>query len=664
MALCLRRMYRFGEFELTPSERAFLRNGKSLSVSPKAFEVLTYLVTNPGRVVTKSELLQAVWPDSFVEEGNLTQHISWLRKALGDHASYIATVPGRGYQFTPAVQVQSPSEALPVNQDILVQRVRERTHLVIEETSPMLVAPVTVGSTGPRAERWFSIVRLAAANLCLRKIVGTLAVVAALGAAAYISYIRLAFGPIHRAISIAVLPFTNLTGDPAKEYLCDGVTEEMINVLARAEGGQLRVIARTSSMCYKGTHKTVRRIARELGVQYVLEGSLQSEGSRLHVSAQLIRGNDETHFWADTFDGDAGQILEFETDLTQAVAHSLSLTLLTRSAPEHAPVNYAAHDAYLQGLNFVSQRSQSGFQNALRSFARAIAQDPHYARAYAQLAVTYNLMGQYNWMDTPQARSQAQAAAQQAVALDANLAEAHAALGFNHWFYDWDSAAAEAELLQAIRLEPTNVDARHWYANVLMAGARWDEAEKQMRAALGLDPKALILRTNLGWLHYLRRQYHLAIQEIQAVVRDNPDFITAHYKLWWIYSAIGDVPHARNELQTIARLMFTPENKKKIAALDQQEGYAASLKALVVFSGGYYWQGLVDDARCMAFAGDQHAALEYLDRALKSREGWMVFVEVDPAFDSLRSEPEYARIAQEFQAQAVPMHSAYKAHSD
>jgi TolB-like protein/DNA-binding winged helix-turn-helix (wHTH) protein/tetratricopeptide (TPR) repeat protein len=644
-------MYRFGEFELTPSERAFGRNGEPISVSPKAFEVLTYLVTNPGRVVTKDELLKAVWPDSFVEESNLTQHISWLRKALADRSNYIVTVPGRGYQFTATVQTESPEELVREKQpgDILVQRVRERTHVVIDESSPTPMPLLeSVTTSFQHNLLGFSSTPLGAAKAQAWRfiaVISALAVVAMV--VGYFSYERFGKGPSHRAVSIAVLPFANLTGDPAKEYMSDGVTEEMINGLTRSGGGQLRVIARTSSMSYKDTRKAVRKIAQELGVQYVLEGSLQCQGSHLHVTAQLIRGDDQTYLWADTFDGDGGQILEFENHLTGSVARSLSLTLLAGNSQEHTPSNSAAHDAYLQGLYFLSQRSPSGFQNALCSFGKAVAQDPKYARAYAGLAVTYNLMGQYNWMDTPQARSQAQAAAQQAIAADDSLAEAHAALGFNQWFYDWNSAAAEKELLQAIQLEPTNVDARHWYASVLMTSGQREGAEKQMRTALALDPKALILRTNLGWLHYLHRQYPMAIEEMQSVVKDNPAFIPAHYKLWWAYSVTGDVPRAWNELRTLAHLMFTPEHEKSIVTVYEKQGYAAALKALVFFSGGNYWESLVDDARCMTFAGDKAAALEFLGRALKNREGWMVLVESDPAFDPLHSDPAYARLARE-----------------
>ena len=654
MASCFKSSYRFGEFDLDPSERTFWRNGKPIAVSPKAFEVLTYLVANPGRVVTKDELLKAVWPDSFVEESNLPQHISWLRKALADKSNYIVTVPGRGYQFTARVQTESPAEVFtePPTGNVILHRVRERTHVIIDESSPTPVAAADAPNADPVSPS--RVVRQAHAALAkprFRKMVAVgsaLTVLAVL--AGYSGYKRLQNAPFHSPASLAVLPFTNLSGDSAKDYLSDGITEEMINSLARTEVGQLKVIARTSSMSYKNTRKSAREIALELHVQYILEGSVRSAGDHLHITTQLVRGDDQTHLWADVFDGNEDQLLGFEDRLAGSVARVLALTPSAARTADHGPASFAAHDAYLQGLYGLAQRSRPGFGNALHSFGTAIAQDPKYARAYAEIAVTYNLMGQYNWMDAAQAHNQAEAAAQQAVALDPNLAEAHAALGFNQWFYDWNPPAAESEMLRAIRLEPTNVDARHWYASVLITNGRAAEAEEQMRAALSLDPKAAILRTNLGWFHYLNRQVPRAIEEMQAVVNDNPNFVTAHYKLWWVYSATGDERRAWIELKSIAHLIFAPEDEKSMLATYERKGYAAVLRDLTIPGNRYYTQGAIDDARCMVFAGDKAAALTFLDRALKNREGWMVFVEIDPAFDSLRSDPEYSRLVREFHA--------------
>jgi tetratricopeptide (TPR) repeat protein len=388
-------------------------------------------------------------------------------------------------------------------------------------------------------------------------------------------------------------------------------------------------------------------------VEYALEGSVKEEGNHLHVTAELIRGDNQTYVWADSFDGDSEQILEFENHLTDAVARSLSLTLLAEKAPEHIPISNEAHEAYLQGLYFLAQRSNSGLENALQRFGTAVAKDPQYARAYAELAVTYNLLGQFGWMSTDEAHSQARAAALQAIAADSKLAEAYAALGFNSWFYEWNSRAGEDELLQAIHLEPTNVDARHWYALMLMTSGRPAEAEQQMRAALALDPKALILRTNLGWLHYTNRQYPLAIQEMESVVQQNPDFLTAHYKLWWAYSVTRDTPQAMQELLAVARLQFKTDDAKKIATAYQEHGYAAALEAATVATHEDPPYLLVDDARRLSFAGEQKASLQQLKHALDSREGWVIFVESDPAFDALRSDPEYVSLVHELHTSAA-----------
>jgi len=657
MPLSLKDLYRFDEFELDPLRRTLVRNGTPVLISPKALEVLTYLVRHPGRVVTKDELLKAVWPDSFVEESNLAQHISWLRKAFADKAGCIVTVPGRGYQFAAEVHTQSCADLLPdkTSGAVLVHAVRQRTHMVIEESSQELSpGPEAVITPSPSAPLDYSAARPAAPKARAWTI--GVASVLAVGAlvAAYFGYKKLANGPPH-PVAIAVLPFTNLTGDRAKEYLSNGVTEEMINSLARSAGGHLRVIARTSSMAYKDTRKAVPEIARELGVQYVLEGSVQSEGNRLHVMAQLIRSSDQTHLWADTFDGDASQILEFESRLTGAVAHSLSLTLLAGATPEHTPVDSATHDAYLKGLFFLSQRSRAGLEHALESFAAATASDPHYGPAYAQLATTYNLMGEYGWTSSSYAHSLGKAAAEQAIAAEPSLGEAHAALGFSKWFYEWDAGAGEKELLRAIQLDPDSADAHHWYSQLLMTSGRFTEAEQQMHAALALDPKSFILRTNLGWLYYFERRYPLAIAQMKNVAGDAPDFVTAHYKLWQAYSVSGDETGAWSECQQLVRLLCKPEDEKKVLAAYQQGGYASALRTFGGISPGEYSGSGVEGSEYMIFAGDKARALDFLERAYRDRDGWMVFVPVDPAFDSLRGDSRFTRLLHEVRPSSTPV---------
>jgi TolB-like protein/DNA-binding winged helix-turn-helix (wHTH) protein/thioredoxin-like negative regulator of GroEL len=642
------KMLKFGPYLVDLVAGEIRKNSIRIRLQEKPLRVLGLLADKQGQLVTREELKKRLWPeDTFVDfETGLNTAVSKLRDCLSDNAGkprYIETIPRRGYRFLALVEtIEQHGAATTSNAQGVKAEIKDsKTETTSPETEEKPVIeegrkPEDLDDTRlvtPEAgrKRWpWQIVA----------IVGT--VVVALSIACYSLYKSYRTSSSAPTVSIAVLPFVNLTGDASKDYLCDGLTEEMITSLARTEEGQLRVIARTSAMSYKATNKPVKQIAQELGVQYVLEGSVQSEGNRLHVTSQLIRGDDQTHVWADSFEGDGSQILQFENSMTKSVAHTLSLKLLAKG--EHTPANYAAHDAYLQGRYYLSQRSRAGFESALQNFGTAVAMDPQYARAYAELAVTYNLMGQYNWMDTHPARNQGKAAAMQAIAVDPNLAEAHAALGFSKWFYDWDSAGAEEEVRKAIELEPSNVDAHHWYAMVLMTSGHLKEAEAQMRVALALDPKALILRTNLGWVHYLGRDYPKAIEEIQAVLKDNPNFLTAHYKLWWTYSAMGDQPHAWEELKIVAESVTTPEEAKRFEGVYEKEGYSGALRALTSSNNTGASANMVDNARSMSFAGDKVGALKFLERGLKNREGWMIFVESDPAFDSLRAEPEYAHV--------------------
>ena len=253
-------------------------------------------------------------------------------------------------------------------------------------------------------------------------------------------------------------------------------------------------------------------------------------------------------------------------------------------------------------------------------------------------------MGQYNWMRQDEARSQAKAAALQALTLNDTLGEAHAALGFSEWFYDWNNVDAEKQMLRAIQLEPNNVDAHHWYSQLLMTEGRLNESERQMHSALALDPNSLILHTNLGWIHYTGRNYPLAIEEIKLVLTQNPDFLTAHYKLWWIYSVIHDEPHAWQEFQIIAHSVSSPEQGAKILSAYKTTSYAGALLTLVGDSDSTYYGNHVDGARCMIFAGDSAGALRELGIGLKQHDGWMIFVPTDPAFEPLHTYPPYSAI--------------------
>jgi TolB-like protein/DNA-binding winged helix-turn-helix (wHTH) protein/Tfp pilus assembly protein PilF len=615
--------FTFSSFQLDLEQRVLLRDGKPVPLPPKAMMILCILVENHGKLVEREELMRRVWPNVFVEDGNLTVNVFALRKALAEGlhgVSPIETIPKRGYRFTATVETRNtaarPAQPVPTSATTQeLQGARRR---------------VRVGRG-----RWQG--RALAGGA-----VAALFCVLAAGIFLYFSK-STAHGRTPR-ISLVVLPFQNLSGEPANDYLSDSLTEEMITRLAHDYGGDLRVIARDSAMSYKERKSTLPQIATELRVQYAVEGSVQCEGSHLRVAAGLVRAADQTSLWADSYDGDASQLFDFEDSVAQAVARQLSLKLLSGRARQYVPSSYAAHDAYLRGLYFLSRRSKTGLEKAIESFAAATVSDPHYARAYAGLAVTYNLIGGYSWISPGYAHSFGKAAAEQAIAADPSLGEAHAALGYSEWFYEWNAAAAEQELRRAIRLDPNNVDAHHWYSQLLMTSGRFTQAEQQMQAALALDPQSPILRTNLGWLHYFERRYSQAIEEMQSVVREDPDFVTAHYKLWEAYSVSGDEASAWRECRQLARLLCSPENQKRILSAYRRGGYPSALKCFVSVSPDDYSGSYVDGSRCMILAGDKARAMQFLERAYREKDGWLVFVPIDPVFDPLRADSRFARL--------------------
>ena len=655
--------FNFGPFQLDLRQFVLLRDGKPVPLPPKAMIILAVLVENHGNLVEREELMRRAWPNVFVEDGNLTVNVFALRKALAEGLngiSPIETVPKRGYRFTADVDMQEAPTALALPEADNSEGASPRApagraslssaqggswpHMDVQDDTPSQQIPDSHRPMITSPTHWKARVLTGIAVVVL---IGTLA-------ALLLFHFRKAAHEASPRISLAVLPFQNLTGKSENDYLSDSLTEEMITRFAHDYAGDLRVIARDSAMSYEQRKKPLPEIATELQVQYIVQGSVRSEGDLIRVAAQLIRASDQTSLWADSYDGDASRLLEFEDSVAQSVARSLSLKLMAGLGRRYAPTSSAAHDEYLHGLYFLSRRSKTSLEQALDSFAAATVRDPHYARAYAGLAVTYNLLGGYSWVSPRYARSFARAAAAQAIAADPSLSEAHASLGFTEWFYEWNAAAAEQELRRAIELEPNNADAHHWYSQVLMTRGRFPEAELEMRSALELDPRSLILRTNLGWLHYFERHYPQAIEEMQSVVREDPDFVTAHYKLWEAYSVNGDAANAWRECRQLVHLLCSPENEKKILSAYQQSGYSSALKSFVSVSPADYSGSYVDGSRYMIFAGDKARAMEFLERAYREKDGWMIFVPVDPSFDPLRAEARFGRLLHQVQPPSVP----------
>jgi TolB-like protein/DNA-binding winged helix-turn-helix (wHTH) protein len=448
-----------------------------VSLTPKAFDVLLFLVQNPNRLVTKEELLQAVWGDAFVEEGNLTQYISHLRKALGDNSDdtrLIVTIARKGYQFTADVTVAGAADTA---KQTAVEISTAESSLADSQRALRSPADETV----PKAPRHWRKAAFVGASAVLLVVV------------CFASWRH--FGgmtpPRSQKIMLAVLPFENLTGDPNKEYLADGLTEETISQLGRLNPEQLGVIARTSVMGYKHQNERLDQIGRDLSVEYVLENSLRESGNHIRLTAQLIQVKDQTHLWSQDYDYPAKDILNIEDDVAKAVKHEIRVRLTAKQQAELAqshPVNPEAFDAYMQGYYFFQRNTNKDTNMAVKYYERATQLDPSYDLAWVGLSRVRNWQTNIGLIPAEEGQRLAREAVERALALNPNLAEAHAQMGRIKQQVDFDWVGADASIQRAIALEPGDPEFVRLASSSAAILGRLDKALPLNRRAVDFDP--------------------------------------------------------------------------------------------------------------------------------------------------------------------------------
>ena len=487
----VRDLYEFGPYRLDASARVLLRDSAVVPLTPKALEILAVLVKNRGELVSKEELMKAVWPDAFVEEGSLTQNISILRKVLGPDADgglFIETMAKRGYRFVAQVrQVESngsKTAAAPSS-----GRLRRR--------------PATVAA---------------------------LAILAVAGGATL--YVRLG---AHRSRiqSVAVLPLENQSGDPGQDYFADGLTEALTGDLAKIR--TLRVISRTSVMHYKKTTKLAPEIARELKVDALVEGSVVRSGDRVQIRVQLVRGSTDEHLWSESYEREVKDVLRLQSEVALAVAREIRAKLSPEEQVRFSgrrPVNQDAFDAYFRGRYSWNERTPAAIKAAIGHFRAAIQSDSAYAPAYAGMADCYNQLGTLIIGERPpsETRPIAAAAARKALEIDNGLAEAHTALAYTD-LYNWNWDRAEQGFRKAIELNPSYASAHLWYSHYLAARRRFNEALQEVYTARDLDPLSPIIATQVGWIYFLMGRNEEAIAECRKVLESYPDYLWAHWLL-------------------------------------------------------------------------------------------------------------------------------------
>jgi TolB-like protein/DNA-binding winged helix-turn-helix (wHTH) protein/Flp pilus assembly protein TadD len=501
------RRLRFGVFEADLGVRELTKLGKILPLQEQPFQLLAILLEKPGVLVTREELRLRLWPQTVVDfDHGLNKAINKIRDALGDSAEsprFIQTVSRRGYRFLADVTEVSTGQVETTLGDIGSGDSRARG-----DSRP----------AKPRLPRLFA---------------ATLAGAALLLVVSVAIWIRsTSAGRLPSIRSLAVLPLENLSDDAAQDYFADGMTDELITHLAQIR--DLRVISRTSVMTYKHVRKPLAEIARELDVQAVVEGGILRSGDKVRITAQLIRVPDDNHIWADSYEGDLRDTLVLQDQVAKAIADQIRVSV-NKEQRGQAPkaVDAQAYDSYLKGQYYWNQRTDTGLREAINYFKRSISIDPSNANAYSGLADTYALAGdwEYGIMPPAEAFPLAKAAANEALALDDRLGEAHTSLAFVLDLYYWDWSAAERQFKLAINLNPGYAVAHHWYAWHLLVLGKNAEGMFEMRQAERLDPLSLIIRSDVADALCSLHLFEESVLQSRKTLALDPNFAVGHFQL-------------------------------------------------------------------------------------------------------------------------------------
>jgi TolB-like protein/DNA-binding winged helix-turn-helix (wHTH) protein len=614
-----RRLVRFGAFDVDLRSGELHKDGVKVKLQEQPFRLLALLLEHPGEVVTRDELRHRLWPgDSFVAfDDGLNTAIKKLRDALGDSAEkprLIETLPKHGYRFI-----------LPVN------------NLATERSSGF-------------STLWRNVRSWSRSRTVLPLAIGAAALLLVV---AYLvrPQVEPQAKPGGGKIMLAVLPFENLSGDPEQEFFSDGLTEEMITNLGGLHPERLGVIARSSAMRYKHASNSLHQVGKDLGVQYVLEGSVRRSGDRVRITAQLVQISDQTHLWAQTYDRNLRDVFAMQTEVARAIADEISLKLSSEQQQRliaASAVDPEAFDLYLYGRYF-SHRGLIGLTRAIEYFQRAIAKDPNYALAYAGLADGYTIQVFTGAESPKEGLENAKAAAEKALALNSSLAEAHTSLAYVN-LYSWNFSAAEQEFKRALELNPSYANAHHWYSHCLVALGRMDESLAESRRALLFDPLDFSNRVHLGWHRYFAREYDEAIEPITKALESEPNrrnrpnaraILGAVYEQKRMYDkAIANFQDA------VAQSGGAPTYIAQLAHAQAAAGNRA--EALKLLEEGKWpkhkYVSPEEIAAVYVALDEKETAFEWLEQAYQIRSASLINLKVDPRFDDLRSDRRFSNL--------------------
>jgi TolB-like protein/DNA-binding winged helix-turn-helix (wHTH) protein/Flp pilus assembly protein TadD len=656
-------VFRLGQWRVDPALDEISRAGNTVKLEPRTMRVLVCLAERAGEVVSVNQLLDVVWKDLVVTPYSVYQAIAALRRALGDdrkHPTYIANVTRRGYRLVAPIDVdtQTPNPVRPPAKPAVETALDEKR--IAAKDEPHRIAPAAYDASQPVKRRsglrgygWIFVVLLVvagsivwlASRLTRERAPATAAAVTTPAASAATRRLTAPFDPPPH--SIAVLPFVNLSGDPSQQYFSDGLTEELLNSLTRIN--ELQVAARTSSFSFQDEHPDILTVGRKLNVAAVLEGSVRRSGKTIRVTAQLNNAVTGFHVWSQTYDRNLGDVLKLQTEIANAVAGALKVTLLAFTKIELGGThNPAAFDAYLRGAQAARSANQvKDRQTALDDYTEAIHLDPKYALAFAGRSRLYTAYATSDATGTVIRESfdKAEADAREAIRLAPELAEGHVALG--HFFSDGalDFTQAREAFKRALALAPGDATVLRLSSKFLASMGQFDESISAGRRAVTLDPLNRRSHNQLGESLYFARRYREAIQAFGDTIALDPAFQEAYGHRGVAYYGFGDLSSARTSCETKPNVWMS---QQCLAIVYEKLGRRAAAEAVLAKMRAAYSDAAAYQY-CTIYAqwGDRDRALEWLATAMRLRDPGLVNLKTDPLMDLLRKEPRFQAIEQQ-----------------
>jgi TolB-like protein/DNA-binding winged helix-turn-helix (wHTH) protein/Tfp pilus assembly protein PilF len=607
---------RFGAFQLDPNSGELLREGVRIKLQEQPFQALVMLLERPGEVLTREELQKKLWPaNTFVDfDRGLNKAINRLREALGDDADqprFIETLPQRGYRFIASVELPAIVTADSVISESTAARAAK-----LQRRRWVLLSAVSVALA-------LSLVRFGVSGWRTRLFPST---------------------PDQQITSLAVLPLENLSNDPAQEYFSVGMTDELITAIASV--GSLRVISRTSSMQYKGSHKSLPTIAHELGVDAIIEGTILRAGDRVRITTQLIRARDDQHLWAGKYDRSLRDVLQLQAEVAQAIAGQVQSKLIQHTNTTNTrPVAPEAYEAYLEGIYFMGQGTER-LDKSIERFSKAIRVDPGYARAYAGLSESYTYLAIYGLRPPREVYPKARDTANKALELDETVSEAHQSLADVKKFYDWDWAGAEEEYRRAIVLNPSNSLAHAQYADYLSRMGRYGEAIASATRAQELDPLHSARLAFLGLIFYRARNYDAALIACKKAIELDPYFPNSYWFLALTLEQKGQYAEAIHQLQKAVTISKAPIYQALLAhahAVAGDRDTASTILSQIQRMSPQRYVSPVDIALIYTGLGDRDSAFVWLEKAYQERAARIGEL-AQPNYDNLRADPRFTEL--------------------